>query len=333
METALITEYRAGVVECLHSGHIAVVDDTGALAAWAGDPSHLAFTRSSAKPLQLIPSIMAGVHTHYGLTEQELAVMVSSHRGEPEHQAVLAALMMKLGVEEERLVCAPSYPLDRRSRDQLLLNGAGMRRLYHNCSGKHLGMLASCSLQQFPMEGYEDPSHPLQQQVLNSMASMSGLTVEQISVGIDGCGLPVFALPLQSLAAAYVKLACPDLISDPGMKAAVQVITSAMTRHPYMVGGRNRLDTLLMEDDNIIAKGGFKGIFCFGLKKERLGIVLKVLDGSEEEWAWITESILEQLGSGSRPMLEKLRQTYTRKLLNDGGQQVGHVETVFTLQR
>src|SRR5690348_17995335 len=38
--------------------------------------------------------------------------------------------------------------------------------LYHNCSGKHAGMLAVCRARGWPTEGYRLPEHPLQQEIL-----------------------------------------------------------------------------------------------------------------------------------------------------------------------
>ncbi|WP_082112378.1 asparaginase [Paenibacillus sp. DMB20] len=320
MDSVLIKEYRAGVTECVHSGHIAIVDELGKVKAYADDPEYVAFTRSSAKPLQAIPALRANMADHYRLTDQEIAIMASSHRGEAEHQKTLDGFMDKTGIGEGSLVCASSYPLDEPTKESLLRNGGERRKMFHNCSGKHIGLLAYSKMLKAPLEGYDHPDHPVQQEVLDTVAYMSGMKKEDIRLGTDGCGLPVFALPLRALATAYMKLACPDRIDDERTRQAVSKITQAMNRYPYMVGGDGRVDTLLLQDDNIVAKGGFKGVFCLGLKKERLGIAFKVLDGSEEEWGYIAESLLDQLGYENRTLVERLREAYTKDLYNDGGQ-------------
>ncbi|WP_054956878.1 asparaginase [Paenibacillus dakarensis] len=332
METKLVKEYRADIMECAHSGHICIVNEEGKVEAYAGDPEYVTFTRSSAKPLQAIPAIRAHMASHYHLTDQEIAIMTASHRGQLEHQETLINLMNKTGIAEQRLVCAPSYPLNEEARDALILSRSDKRKLHHNCSGKHLGLLAYCQMQGYSLEGYENPDHPVQQEVLNTVAYMSGLSKEKIILGTDGCGLPVFALPMHALATAYMKLACPDLIEDKATRLAVETITKAMNAHPFMVAGTGKVDTLLLQDENIVAKGGFKGVYCFGLKKERLGITFKILDGSEEEWGLVTESILAQIGYQNKATMERLREAYTKDLYNDGGQKVGRVETVFTLK-
>lgn len=332
METVLVKEYRADIMECAHSGHICIVNEEGKVKAYAGDPQYVTFTRSSAKPLQAIPAIRAGLADRYHLTDQEVAIMTASHRGEHAHQETLISLVKKSGIGESKLVCASSYPLDEEARDSMIRIGSDKSKLHHNCSGKHLGLLAYCQMQGLSLEGYEDPGHPVQQEVLSTVAYMSGLSKDKITLGTDGCGLPVFALPMQALATAYMKLACPDRIEDEETRRAVVTITKAMNTHPFMVAGSGRVDTLLLQDENIIAKGGFKGVYCFGLKKERLGIAFKVLDGSEEEWGYIAESILEQIGYGNKDTIDRLREAYTKELYNDGGQKVGRAETTFTLK-
>lgn len=330
-DTLLIQEYRGGILECSHRGYICVVNEEGHILMHAGDPHAQVFTRSAAKPFQAIPGIRAGIQEAYHLTEAEVAVMTASHRSEDVHIEVLESLLSKIGVKEEGLVCAPSLPLDAKSREALLRSGGERRRLYHNCSGKHLGVLAYCQMKGFDLEGYHEPSHPVQQEIVETLASLADIAAEHIGRGIDGCGFPVFALPLSALATAYMKLACPDLIKDVRTAEAVRQITHAMNARPELVGGSGRIDSVLLEDNNIIAKGGFKGVYCFSLKRERLGIAFKVSDGSEEEWGRIVLEILQQLQYGNEELIFKLQEQFPARILNDEGNIVGHTEAVFTL--
>lgn len=332
MESALlIKEYRAGVMECAHYGHISITDENGNVVYSAGDPHFRAFTRSSAKPFQAIPGIRAGIAGHYGLTAQEIAIMSSSHRSEPMHIQVLEQIESKIGLGEECLICAPSYPLNEESRNQWLRAQGEKRRILHNCSGKHLGILAYTQMKQADLGSYAEPEHPVQREILETMAYMAGIEQKEIKLGTDGCGFPVFSLPLSALSNAYLKLACPDLIEDPSTRSAVETITGAMNEYPLMVGGTQRVDSVLLEDSNIVAKGGFKGVFGFALKKERLGITFKVLDGSEEEWAYIAQSILEQIGYSNLKTIERLAEVYPPDIRNDAGKVVGRAEIEFKL--
>ncbi|MEC0372652.1 asparaginase [Paenibacillus chibensis] len=332
MESVLVKEYRAGIMECAHHGHICIVNDQGKIGASAGEPDFVTFTRSAAKPLQAIPGIRGGIISHYGFSEQEIAIMTASHLAQPVHVEVLESIMRKTGLTEKELVCAPSYPLSEDSKEDVLRHDGSKRRLFHNCSGKHLGVLAYCKMKGYPLEGYADPGHPVQKEIIETVAMMCGIEPKQISLGTDGCGFPVFALPLSAMASAYLKLACPDLIEDEATREAVTTIAQAMNRYPEMVGGSGRVDSLILRDENIIAKGGFKGVYCFGLKKERLGIAFKVLDGSEEEWGWIVESILSQIDYSNKGLIEQIREAFTHDIYNDEGKHVGYAEAVFHLQ-
>ena len=331
METVLVREYRSDLLECVHSGHIAIVGEGGELKGYAGDPGFVSFTRSSAKPLQAIPGIRGGIVEHYGLTPEEIALMTASHRGESYHISTLESISSKIGIDENHMICATSYPLDYSSREKAI-RGLGKRKFYHNCAGKHMGILSYSKLKGLPLEEYSQPEQTVQREIIDTIAYMANVAPESIGLGTDGCGLPVFALPLTALATAYLRLACPDLIGDEPTRKAVTTITTAMNAHPEMVSGYGRLDSILMEDDNIIAKGGFKGVYCFGLRRERLGIAFKILDGSEEEWGLIVQSILNQLGYSQKNTLDKLRAAFSGVIYNDGGTRVGHADTAFRLE-
>ncbi len=331
-DTLLIQEYRGGILECSHRGNICVVNEDGRVVKHAGNPGVRVFTRSAAKPFQAIPAIRAGIKEAYGLTDAEVAVMTASHRAEDVHIHALESLLAKIGVKEEELVCAPSLPLDSRAREALLRTGGERRRLYHNCSGKHLGVLAYCKMKGYDLAGYHEPTHPVQQEIVETFARLADMEPEDLGRGIDGCGFPVFALPLSALAAAYMKLACPERIEDKRTAEAVRQITQAMHARPELVGGRGRIDSLLLEDDNIIAKGGFKGVYGFSLRRERLGIAFKISDGSEEEWGRIVLEILRQIRYGNVELMSRLEEQFPARILNDEGSAVGHTETVFTLE-
>src|SRR4030042_5526964 len=89
---------RGNIVESIHFGSIAVVDSSGKLVAWYGDPKLVTFTRSSAKPLQTIPFLENGGMTSYGLTLQEVALLCASHSGTDEHIAVIKSIQTKNGI-------------------------------------------------------------------------------------------------------------------------------------------------------------------------------------------------------------------------------------------
>ncbi len=78
----------------------------------------------------------------------------------------------------------------------------------------------------YPIDGYWKEEHPLQQQIIAIVAALSELEQSEIRVGIDGCGVPVFALPLKHMALTYLKLACPDTVQDARLREAIQKMTN-----------------------------------------------------------------------------------------------------------
>jgi L-asparaginase II len=133
------------------------------------------------------------------------------------------------------------------------------------------------------------------------------------------------------MATAYLKLACPELIADHEIRTAVQTIVRRMNKHPEMIAGTGRICSALLMDSNIIAKGGAKGIYCFGLKKERLGFAFKVLDGSEDEWPLIAAAILEQIGYDRQETINRMYELAPLVVRNDNNRIVGRNQAVFTL--
>jgi L-asparaginase II len=332
METALVREYRGNLEECVHSGHICGVNDKREVKYFAGDPEAVSYLRSAGKPFQAIPVFRHGADDKFGLTDEEAAIIIGSHRAEPFHVAALESIVQKTGIGEDCLICHPTYPLSVYATENLLRAGKPKRALYHNCSGKHLGILALCKMMGYPLEGYGEAEHPAQQEILETLSYLAEVPKEQVGIGTDGCGFPVFALSLRALAAAYLKLACPDLIEDPEVRAAVEKIVSLMNRRYEMVAGTDRICSSLLMDPNIVAKGGAKGVYCFGLKQERLAFALKVLDGSEDEWPLIVASILEQIGYRNRETIDRMYALAPVEIRNDNKRVVGRNETVFTLQ-
>ncbi|MCH1625211.1 asparaginase [Fredinandcohnia quinoae] len=327
----LVEETRAGIVENIHIGMICGVNNRLETQFHLGDDSHYTFFRSASKPIQAIPIFLTNSIDKYNLTKEEAALFTASHRGEAYHIAALESLLKKCPVTEADLYCPASYPLNARPKEEMIRNGLEKRRLYHNCSGKHIGFITACRELGYPVEGYWEVEHPLQQHIMQILSILSEVPVSKITVGLDGCGVPVFAIPLKSMAITYLKLACPELITDPQIKNAVIKMTTIMNASPLMIASERFICSTLLEDQNIVAKGGAQGVYCFGLKEERLGFALKVLNGSEEVWPNIVASILEQIGYCNKETIARLRALKPSVVRNDSGVEVGTINEVFSL--
>jgi L-asparaginase II len=88
-----------------------------------------------------------------------------------------------------------------------------------------------------------------------------------------------------------------------------------------------------------IRKGGASGVYCFGLKKERLGVMFKLYDGTESAWQAVTARILSQIAPDNHADLvqklesEELTGTTCRAIRCMTGETIGELRADFVLSR
>jgi L-asparaginase II len=304
---------RGNVIESAHSGSIAVVDSNGKLIASHGDPRTVAFLRSSAKPFQAIPFVEHGGVEHYGYTEAELSISCASHIGSDLHVRTVAAMQQKIGIDESHLQCGAHLPDDVPVFKRMIRNDEAPTPIRNNCSGKHTTMLAYAKMRGHSLDDYLDIHHPIQQDILASFADLCLIPTSDISLGVDGCSAPNFAVPLFNAALGMARLCDSHALTEP-RAIACRKITRAMTAHPEMVSGYGEFDEQLMNvgAGKIVCKRGAEGFQLVGLLPGALGegspgigIALKVSDGDAARMGMNLES-----APRVRPavMLEALRQ-------------------------
>lgn len=331
---------RAGQLESIHYGSIAVWSDNGGLIAGWGDPLWVCFLRSTAKPFQALPVVRAGVLERFGLNDRDLALMCASHSGTDQHAERAAAILERVGLDSEALACGMHSPYDARTARRIEGQDGEPSVLRHNCSGKHAGMLALAVLLGQPIASYLEPDGPVQRQVLASVAEITGLKQEAIVVGIDGCSAPNFAIPLASAAAGFGRLA--SAAGGGWEDRDLQRIYRAMVSHPELVAGAGRFDTQLMQvsGGRILAKGGAEGCLALAVPtgtgpdpSPALGIMIKVADGDGRGRAVpvVAVEVLRQLAILSEGELRQLSMYDRRPLANYRGLEVGEIRTSFQL--
>lgn len=284
---------RGDVVESVHYGSIAVVDSTGTLLSYYGDPQAVAFLRSSAKPFQVLPFVESGGVEYYGLTPRELSIACASHEGSDLHVQIVEGIQKKIGIEEAALQCGIHMPGDVEALKVLIIGNRQPTPNRNNCSGKHSAMLAYAKMRDLPLESYLDVSHPVQQEILAVFAAMSRLSIGDVKLGTDGCSAPNFATPLYNAALAMARLCDPRELSAE-RASACRKITAAMTTHPEMVSAYGEFDEQLMRvgNGNIVCKRGAEGYQIIGIlpgvlhaSAPGLGIAFKVSDGDPSRTA------------------------------------------------
>jgi L-asparaginase II len=252
MDPIVVAIRRNGVVEARHRVHAVAVQE-GAVVAEAGDASLVCFLRSSSKPIQALPLARARAD----LDARDLAIASASHRAMPDQIDAVRALLAKAPATDDELELG-------------LQEGRPPEKIFHNCSGKHAGMLALCRAREWPAAGYRLPDHAVQQACAAAHAEAVDADEHELATATDGCGVVTFAMPLERMAygfARFEQLPQGSRIAD------------AMRLHPDLVGGPDGADFQLMRDaPGWFAKGGAEGLLCAG-GPNGIGVALKSEDG------------------------------------------------------
>jgi L-asparaginase II len=331
MSDLRVVRTRGGKVETVHRVGCAVVRVDRGLVARSGDPDAFTWWRSAAKPFQAIPLVEDGGADHFGLDTEELAITCASHSSEPGHLAVVDRLLAAIGCREDDLACGPHPPLSSEVRRALIREGQTPTPRWSNCSGKHAGMLALARHRGWPIEGYVRPDHPVQQRLLGVIAEWTGVAVEAITLGVDGCTTVCYGTPLRSMATAWARFGAS---TDP----APRRVREAMLAHPDLIAGTGRPCTAMMAawPGKVVAKIGADGVYGAALPGLGMGVAIKVEDGDTAASALATVAVLRQLlgrwgGEGAVAEEAPLSEWTNPPILNTRGTPTGIHEVVGSL--
>ena len=323
---------RGETVESIHYGQIVVVDGNGDTVVSLGDPSTVTYFRSAAKAFQLIPCITSGAADAFGFGEKEIALAAASHSGEPMHVAVVEKMLENAGLSEGDLHCGTHLPFSKEAASQLQRSGLQPTQLQNNCSGKHAAMLAFAKYIESDISTYESSDNRIQKRILRCIADFCEMTETEIAIGIDGCAVPNFALPVTAMAKSFINLILPSKFPESTQKACARIVSSMM-KYPELIGGNDRLDTLLMRaaPGRIISKVGADGVWLCGvLPCDRwpagLGIALKIADGDDlYSRSVVAIELLRRLGVLAPDALAELS---PMPIMNRRGDKVGEILSV-----
>ena len=315
--------YRGGVIESRHRVHAAVVDARGVLRGRAGDQELESHWRSCAKPFQVMPLLESGHADRLGWGDDEIALACASHGGEPEHVAIATAMLESLGLEEGDLACGPHLPLSPRGARLLKDSGQGATRVHNNCSGKHAAMLALAQGCHWSNLGYQVEGHPVQESMLATVAKWTGVPAGKIPCAVDGCSVVTFVLPLTAMARAFARLADSARKNEEPARR----VTGAMRTRPFLVGGTDRFDSVLMEetDGAVILKVGAEGVHTVALMEEPVAFAVKVEDGAPRAQYPAVIRLLQHLGALPEQLPSRLETFARAPVHNTRGELVGEV--------
>lgn len=284
--TVVAEVVRNDFVESVHHGRVVAVDgESGRVLLSVGDPDAPVLPRSALKPLQSLAMLRAGWAPD---DDAYVAIASASHSGEQPHVDVVRRLLASVGLDESALDNTVGLPLSAEAAREVIRAGGDADKLRHNCSGKHAAMLATCVVNDWPVSGYRELQHPLQQVI---RAAIEDIADEPVSVmAVDGCGAPAFGLSLTAVARAFTRL----VTAPTGTRE--RHVADAMRAHPFLVGGTDRdVTTLMQQIDGLIVKDGAEGVAA-AATADGVGIALKIDDGGGRARTPVLVDVLKNFG-------------------------------------
>ncbi len=281
---------RGDAVESVHDVDAVVVDASGSVVSFWGDAERGVMPRSAIKPIQAIPLVESGAADAFDLSAMEMALSCASHNAEPAHVEAVTAWLDRIGLDVSAFECGSHYPSYDPASKALVAAGIKPDARYNNCSGKHTGFLTVCQHLGLEPAGYINPTHPLHaDHITPAIESFCEVSLSGQVPGTDGCGIPVWTVPLRSLAHGWAKLADHPL----GRR-----LVESMMAEPFYVAGSERTSTEIMAQASraTAAKGGAEGVFCALVVHEGLGVAVKARDGAHRASGAAVRHLLDRLG-------------------------------------
>ncbi|WP_431280096.1 asparaginase [Leifsonia poae] len=290
---------RSGFVESRHVGSAVVLGPDGSVVRSLGAPTEPIFPRSSMKPFQAIAIMGAGVP----LEGTAAVLATASHGGTPAHLSVVRGLLAQSQLTEDALQCPADWPLDSAARDDAIRAGESKKPLFMNCSGKHAAMLLACTVNGWSTENYLDPQHPLQLLIRDTIERLTGEKV--VATGVDGCGAPVHAMALTTLARGIQRIATASEGSPFALYRNAANLKNAVLANGWAIDGPGRANTVVIDKLGVFTKGGAEGVMVMAAP-DGTTVTLKVLDGSLRAATIVALSLLADAGAVERSAVDAL---------------------------
>ncbi|QDV08734.1 L-asparaginase II [Planctomycetes bacterium Poly30] len=323
----LASAWRGDRIESVHRGSWCLVDSSGHVLEQAGTIEHPFFTRSAVKALQVLPLFESGAAARYALTDEEVALAVSSHNAEPCHVETALGLLARIGLGPESLGCGPQPPGDSDARFALKSSGGRPARIHNNCSGKHAGFLALTRHLGADPARYLDFESESQVLVRAAVAEMCGVAPESLGRATDGCSAPTFRMSLRAVATAFARYTTPDGLA-PERRAAAERVVAAVQKHPVLLAGRSkRICTALVEASGgkLFPKIGAEAVYVIGVPGRDLGLAVKMDDGGMRGLHAVVIGLLRRLDLLEASVADALESYAQTTLRNWDGLVIGRI--------
>lgn len=321
-----ILEIRRGqITEREHLGVLVLADSESVLAEYGNTSEDTCYyLRSCAKPLQAAVIQDLGVFEYFDFSQEEIAVVSSSHSGSLGHISAVEGILKKIGKTENDLTCGAHMPWDSVVREHIIKNDLKPSQLHNNCSGKHAGFLAACVMNGWDIATYKSLEHPLQHAIIEKMRDYYNFEPKYLAQ--DGCGAPIMAMPFENMCKGFMK--CFEDYPR---------IQEAFSQQPYMIGGYGKIDSevIFASNGRLISKVGAEGLCMVYNPEKAQTLLVKIADSSEHARAFVLIEALKQLGWLSSEEIKNnpVTRLFEKDVKNVAGDIVGEVISTFELSK
>ena len=325
--TTLIT--RGETLESSHEIKCFIGSLNGTKIFSTNNERDLIYPRSSIKIFQGIPFSSSKAIKVYNLNKKQIALSCSSHCGENFHVKELLSWLKKINLKISDLKCGIHNPIHQLSSNKLYLSGKKPNQIYNNCAGKHLGMITTCIVNNFPIKNYVDFDHPHQINIRKVFSKFTESAISKKNYGIDGCSAPQYAFTIKQLSKALSNL-LNSYNGNFDFSENIQQMINAILANPKFIGGSNNLDSNLIKisNKNIFCKGGAEGVFLFVHLKKGIFGVLKVKDGNERALPSAMYTLLKKFKILTQKELNHFISWQKTNLYNHAKIKVGTIKTI-----
>ncbi|MCX8058359.1 MAG: asparaginase [Spirochaetes bacterium] len=241
----LVYAKRGELKEKVFHGVYVIINEKGDIVYSYGDHNYITFSRSTAKPFQVLPLIVSGAYEKFNFNKKELSLMCSSHFGENFHVETLYNIMKKASISEDELLCPITYSRNKKIREAQKKEGISPSKFYSDCSAKHLQMIAYSKYMYEKTKNkdylsfdknrviydklrnseqiynYKVFDHPVQQDIRKILSIIYDTDEANFIAGIDGCGVPVYSSSVINMAKAYLKLITSNIFATENNKEII----------------------------------------------------------------------------------------------------------------
>jgi L-asparaginase II len=225
-------------------------------------------------------------------------------------------MLLEVGLDSGHLRCPVDWPGSGEA--EVLWRERGRKepeRVFHNCSGKHAGMLRACVARGWSLE-YTDPGHPLQVEMVAAVEQATGRSATP--VGVDGCSAPTMRSDTVGLARAFAYSATAAEMAE---------VRAATLRYAALTRGGDQPEAQVARWLPTVVKGGAAGCIGIGWPEGGIGVAAKSWSGESSAALVGALMVMEELGLVPAHPRRMLADQFAPPVLG-GGAPVGRWEVI-----